>query len=241
MHSASRRGAALIKRLGRRVFVDSRIHRRFAGYSMIPREAYLANLAVASGLRAIPGCVVECGTWRGGMIAGLATLLGPDRHYYLFDSFAGLPPARPIDGEAAIAWQSDRDGKNYYDNCTASEEAAREAMRMSGAPRYTITKGWFQDTLAAFRPDSPIALLRLDCDWYDSTLACLESLYRHVSPQGLIIIDDYYTWDGCSRAVHAFLARYDYAARIRQERGVCVVTPSLSTGDDRAGRTAAVP
>jgi hypothetical protein len=101
-------------------------------------------------------------------------------------------------------------------------------MALSGAKNVTITKGWFSDTLPGFPWNAPIALLRLDGDWFDSTMTCLESLYQHVSPNGLIIIDDYYFWDGCTRAVHHFLDKYGYPARISQSYGICTMRPNFS-------------
>ena len=178
-------------------------------------------------MREVEGCIVECGVWRGGMIAGIAELLGPERAYFLFDSFEGLPPAREIDGPDALAWQSAVDSPIYYDNCRAPVEMAEEAMRISGARQAALVKGWFADTLPGFRPPAPIALLRLDGDWYDSTLGSLNSLYPYVSDRGLIIVDDYATWDGCSRAVHEFLARTSSVRRIQRFEGdVCVLTPA---------------
>lgn len=44
---------------------------------------------------------MECGVWRGGMIASISEILGNNREYYLFDSFEGLPQAKEIDGIAA--------------------------------------------------------------------------------------------------------------------------------------------
>src|SRR6266700_461620 len=43
-----------------------------------------------------------------GMSAGLATVLGTDRQYLLFDSFEGLPAAKEIDGRAALSWQNEK-------------------------------------------------------------------------------------------------------------------------------------
>ena len=53
----------------------------------------------------------------------------PGRDYVLFDSFEGLPPAAEIDGENAIAWQADTTSPEYFDNCTAGEEVARDSKR----------------------------------------------------------------------------------------------------------------
>ena len=190
---------------------------------MIPRHCYVENLMLAARVAHIPGCVVECGVWRGGMIAGVASILGPSRRYYLCDSFEGLPPVKPIDGAAAARWQQDTTSPHYHDNCTAGEEYAIQAMALAGIGSPTLVKGWFDQSLPSLRLEQPIALLRLDGDWYDSTMACLQSLYDQVSPGGLIIIDDYYTWDGCSRAVHDFLSRRSSEDRIHNYGTVCYI------------------
>jgi hypothetical protein len=193
---------------------------------MIPAHVYISNLDITRRASDIEGCVVECGVWRGGMIAGMADLLGPGRRYFLFDSFEGLPPAREIDGQRAIAWQANKHGPSYHDNCSARVELAREAMEMSRASSYHIVKGWFQETLPNFEPEVPIAVLRLDGDWFDSTLVCLDNLFPRLARGGLVIIDDYYTWDGCSRAVHHFLATTQSTGRISSPFGVCLLTAS---------------
>ena len=127
------------------------------------------------------------------MIAGMVQVLGANREYFLFDSFEGLPPAREdLDGASAVAWQSDTKSAAYYNNCSAGEEEAAAAMRLSGASSFSLIKGWFNDTVPGFTPPCKIAVLRLDGDWYDSTRVCLENLYPHVAAGGLVIVDDYY-------------------------------------------------
>ena len=62
----------------------------------------------------------------------------------------------------------------------------------------------------------PIAVLRLDADWYASTMICLQKFWDHILPNGIVLIDDYYYWDGCALAVHDFLSQRKIANRIRQ-------------------------
>jgi O-methyltransferase len=188
---------------------------------MIPIDSYVENLFLARQVAKLDGCIVECGVWRGGMMAGISTVLGPDREYFLFDSFEGLPPAKEVDGSAALEWQRNTQAPDYYDNCSAGEEYARRAMTLAGARTFHLVKGWFEETLPSFAPPKPIALLRLDGDWYDSTMVCLESLFHHVIPGGLIIVDDYYAWDGCTKALHDFLSRQSAVERIRSQGEVC--------------------
>ena len=177
---------------------------------MVTPQLYVDNLRLARRIEATSGAVVECGVWRGGMIAGIGKTLGRGRQYVLFDSFEGLPGAREIDGEAALAWQRDTASPKYYDNCRAEMGAALASMQAAGIPQPDLRKGWFEDTLPTFAVGgSPISLLRLDADWYDSTLICLQYLFPLVIEGGLIIIDDYGTWEGCTRAVHRYLAAHD--------------------------------
>jgi hypothetical protein len=209
----------------RHAHIFREIYEKYSPYTMIREDVYISNLRVAHQQRRVPGCIVECGTWRGGMIAGIADLLGAGRPYVLFDSFEGLPPARAIDGPAALAWQANKEGPHYHDNCAADIDTARRAMGMSKATDYQLIKGWFEETMSGFVPPCPIAILRLDCDWFQSTMTCLESLWDHLADEGVILIDDYYTWDGCSKAVHQFLAQKQSSARIWQVHGVCLLKP----------------
>lgn len=193
----------------------SSIYFKLRGFTMIPPVTYINNLMVAEKFFGLEGCVVECGTWRGGMVAGIAKLMDdPNRKFYLFDSFEGLPEATAVDGDAAIDWQNDKNSPDYFDNCTAEMSKAQEAMAIAGINNPIITKGWFSDTLPHFDKSQKIAILRLDGDWYSSTMDCLENLYDSVVVGGVIVLDDYYAWDGCSRAVHDFLSKRGLSDRI---------------------------
>lgn len=177
----------------------------------------------------IPGVIVECGVWRGG--AALASLLAQraafgcvKRPVYLLDSFEGLPPVTLKDGPLAEAWQRGDDVERFMDNCRAAETACRNLLLSHGFEEQEarIFKGWFKDTLPTVQRltgVSSIALLRLDGDWYNSTIECLEALEPSVSEEGTIIIDDYYAWDGCARAVHDYLSAKDLPYRIKSLYG----------------------
>lgn len=200
------------------------LHHKYREFTMAPAVDFWHNMLIVDSNRHVAGCVVECGVWRGGMSAGMAEVLGPEREYFLFDSFEGLPAATERDGESASKWQQDTGSETYFDNCRAPVEFAEQAMRMSGVPSYRIVKGWFENTLPGFAPP-PIAVLRLDGDWYDSTMTILETLFHHLAPGGVAIVDDYFAWDGCSQAVHDFLSRNRSRARITQQHGICVIVP----------------
>jgi O-methyltransferase len=196
---------------------------------MMDKFAFIENLKLCESALALDGDIVECGTWRGGMSAAIAELrrdkgTAGARASILFDSFQGLPPPDPVDGTTAFAWASDTASPLYFDNCTASEDEARRAMSLSGVDDFRIFAGWFDETLSLYAAENPkIAVLRLDGDWYRSTMVCLEVLYPKVVPGGVVIIDDYGTWDGCTRAVHDYLSREQRAEPIQRTRIASVV------------------
>ena len=200
-----------------------KIYKKYSDFTMLPEDIFINNLLLIEKFRPLDGCVVECGVWRGGMIASISELLGTSRDYYLFDSFDGLPQAKEVDGSAANDWQQDKESPKYFNNCKAEMTYAERAMEMAGQKKFYLIEGWFSDTLPLFNPELPIAILRLDGDWYDSTMDCLINLFPKVKKGGLIIIDDYYAWDGCSRAVHDFLSKGNLEHKIRSFNNVCYI------------------
>jgi len=204
--------AARFTRRARRLYV------KYHQHTMIPAPIFIENLRLVARWRGMPGAVVECGVWKGGMMAAMAEILGPDRDYALFDSFEGLPEATPADG----AWAAKRlatAAQHPRGRIEATMEDATAAMARSGTP-FTCIKGWFQDTLPGWVAPAPIAVLRLDADLYESTRDSLTALYPQVAPGGLILFDDYYGgWDGCPRAVHEYLVQLPVVERMRQSPG----------------------
>jgi O-methyltransferase len=201
----------------------SYLYEKYKKYTMIPPQIFNENISLVSEFKNLKGDFVECGVWKGGMAAAIAEFIGGDREFYLYDSFEGLPDVKPVDGVAAKKWQEDKTSDWYFDNCSADIHFAKEAMRLANVSNVHITKGWFENTLP-LHPNRPIAILRLDGDWYDSTMQCLDSLYPKLIEGGVIIIDDYYTWEGCSKAVHDYLSKIKSSSQIRSFTGdVCYI------------------
>jgi O-methyltransferase len=188
-------------------------------YTMVPAAGleFLIKTVCYVIQQEIGGDWVECGVWQGGCAAAIrlteVALPSPPRTLHLFDSFEGLPLVQPIDGPMAAQWQQTPDGPWYFDNCTASLASVQANFKQLNllTPTVQFHQGWFAATVPAFataNPDTQIAILRLDGDWYESTKVCLENLYPLVAPKGVIIIDDYYAWDGCAVAIHEFLGQH---------------------------------
>jgi O-methyltransferase len=182
----------------------------------------------------IPGALVECGVWRGGStMAAIYTLLSlkdTSRDVHLFDTFEGMsaPTDKDVmfDGQKAseiLAGSERKEGPgNYW--CIAGIEDVRNNVHGTGYPKEKIhlVKGKVEETIPQHAP-AQIALLRLDTDWYESTAHEMKHLYPRVSPNGIVIIDDYGHWQGARRAVDEYFAgqayqpllnRLDYTGRL---------------------------
>lgn len=209
------KGGLELRRYDKQLNYYRKLYLKFKDFTMIPQEAFILNLELCGKFKHLKGDYVECGVWRGGMSAAIAEILGSDRRIHLFDSFEGLPPAAEIDGKEALEWQSNVESPSYHSNCAAEEIFVKDAMVLAQHTNYITYKGWFDQTLAEFAGEH-ISLLRLDGDWYDSILVCLQQLFPKVIEGGIVILDDYYTWDGCAKAVHDYLSEIKSPSRVYQ-------------------------
>ncbi len=162
--------------------------------------------------RGVPGDLMETGVWRGGTTIFMRALLKAhdieDRKVWAADSFEGLPkPKDALDG-----WDY-----SQIDFLTVSLEQVRSNFEKFDLldEQVEFLKGWFCDTLPS-APVKKLAVLRLDGDMYSSTMDALQHLYHKVSAGGYVIVDDYYSWPACRRAVTEFLAQHSLQPEILQ-------------------------
>jgi O-methyltransferase len=205
--------------MSRQEIVDRTIADINPAYTRTPREALECTILRTLDAidKEIEGDLVECGTWKGG--CSFAMLLAQRYAYgeirrpvWMYDSFEGMSPPSQRDGiQAALWWTGasplprDVPNENY---CICPLPYALQAiddLKLGGFA--LIRKGWLADTLPKFRPQQ-IAMLRVDCDWYEPVMCALSYLEPLVSPGGSIILDDYHAWLGCGEAVKDYRAAH---------------------------------
>lgn len=165
----------------------------------------------------IPGDVMECGVWRGGACAfakAVLTAHNADRHIWIADSFEGLPP--PEHSLDTVDLQTRK-----YPMLAVSQDRVRALFERLGLldERVHFVKGWFNETL----PDAPVtrlSVLRLDGDYYDSTMTALDALYPKLSPGGFCIIDDYGALEPAHQATHDYRDAHGITSRIIDIDGI---------------------
>jgi len=196
------------------------------GYSLFQSVEYIVK-------NNIPGDFVECGVWKGGscmLMAMTLKLFGDtDRKIYLYDTFEGMPKPTKEDviswnGRSVLEkWEEDQSGsKDNFGTWAVGLEEVKFNISKSNYPEnnFICIPGDVALTLKEKKPDK-ISLLRLDTDWYASTVEELETLYPLLVEKGVLIIDDYGHFDGARKAVDEYflnrsilLNRIDYTGRI---------------------------
>lgn len=208
--------AAVIRFLGRRNFIMLKVTpfntaKReggedwpLIGYSMAGHKRIdnVRDLIASVVDENVEGDFVECGVWRGGssMYAKAAlNLLGSDKHVWLCDSFEGMPVQKDVDKvDPALA------GHPILIADLPSVKGNFERFGLLD-DKVHFVKGWFSESLPT-APIEKISILRLDGDYYSSTMDALQALYDKVSPGGYVIVDDYNAFAGCKAAIHDFFA-----------------------------------
>jgi hypothetical protein len=202
-------------------------------YTMTSVERLVALIeAVRYVVRAgIPGAIAECGVWRGGSMMAVARALlaegKTDRDIYLYDTFEGMSAPtdadRAADGTPAQALLDDLPRDTWVWAYSALDEV-RANLARTGYPleRLHFIKGKVEETIPHQSP-GPLALLRLDTDWYESTRHELQHLFPLLRDRGVLILDDYGHWQGARKATDEFLSalpapyylhRIDYTGRL---------------------------
>jgi O-methyltransferase len=196
------------------------------GYSLFKAVEYIRKSHIS-------GDFVECGVWKGGSCMLIAKALqrfgDGGRHLHLYDTFTGMtdPTSEDIiawnDRSIADRWEEDKRADKFGSWSIGVEEVRRNMISTGyDTERLHFIVGDICETIDNHIPDS-IALLRLDTDWYASTVKELDILYPRVVSGGILIVDDYGHFKGARKAVDEYfeaagffpyLSRSDYTGRV---------------------------
>lgn len=182
----------------------------------------------------IEGGVAECGVCSGGCI-GLMALASKQfsndkRVFHLFDSFQGSPQPSKHDidvldsfcsGHPCVEIDNGSSPSKLVptDTCVgATLEQVEHFMfkLLQIDPKQVVFhRGWFQHTVPLAKSSiGPLAILRIEGDWYESTKVCIENLFDSVVDRGFIIIGDYLNFQGCQKALWEFFASRSLAPEL---------------------------
>ena len=158
-------------------------------HEMIAITRQILDLGAANG--AVPGAIVEAGSFHGGSTAKLSLVAALcDRQLEVFDSFAGMPENSEAHGKSIY-------GREHHfpkgSHAVPFEEVKNNVARYGDASRAHFHKGFFSDTMPAFH--EPVAAACVNVDLVQSTRDCFHYLYPLLPPGGIIISQDaHFPW-----------------------------------------------
>jgi hypothetical protein len=207
------------------VQVIRRVREEHLTYLREPNLRDLAALVRDLERNQVPGLIIEAGTARGGSAIVMAAAKDVMRPMKVYDVFGMIPPPTDRDGEDVHKRYGEISGgaakgvggDQYYGYRDDLYSEVLDSFERMGVPirehHVELVKGLFQDTIDL---DQPVALAHLDGDWYESTMTCLQRIAPLVSPGGRIVLDDYYAWSGCRRAVDEYFRdNHDFELEFR--------------------------
>lgn len=180
----------------------------------------------------LDGIMIEAGCALGGSTILIAKNKNRVRKLRVFDVFGMIPPPTikdPIDAHERFnqikAGKSlGIDGDGYYGYRDDLADAVKSNLISFGVDpeedNVFLVKGLVQDTLHV---EDSVVLAHIDVDWYEPVSTCLRRIFPHLVVGGYIILDDYYDWGGCKKAVDEFLHEVGDSFSIDDSAGSLII------------------
>jgi O-methyltransferase len=131
----------------------------------------------------VPGAILEVGVWRGGtgaLMATRAAAIGTEDGVYLCDTWEGVVKTGDVDTYY-------HDGK--HDD--TSREIVEQLVEKLSLDRVELLQGVFPDDTGDKIADQTFRLVHIDVDVYQSAKDVLDWAWPRLSPQGVVVFDDY--------------------------------------------------
>jgi len=155
------------------------------------------------------GSIVECGVFKGVSLIRFLTfrnliLKNQSKKVYGFDVFGNFPRQN---------LKRDNNFANYHNTKIGlgiSSENLKKNLKKKNFKNFKLIRGNIFKTVPNFLKSNKnfkISFLHLDLDVYEPTLFALNAFFKHLSPRGVILLDDYGLIDGATEAVDEFIKK----------------------------------
>ena len=173
----------------------------------------LSHYEIYKMIKEITGEIVECGVFKGASYLRFAMFREIFSNPYSkkiigFDTFGKFPETSFQDDEKARTQFIDSAGSD-----SISKEQLLKILDNKGLNKHVeLIEGDITETVPAYvkaNPELKISLLNLDTDIYEPAVSILEHLYPKITKGGILMLDDYGTHPGETKAVDEFFKNKD--------------------------------
>ncbi|MEQ8625569.1 MAG: TylF/MycF/NovP-related O-methyltransferase [Vicingaceae bacterium] len=168
---------------------------------------FLNHLEIYKKIINLPGDILEFGVYKGTSFVRLISFRdllehNNSRKVIGFDAFGKFPDDLELD--------SDKEFVNKFEGAGGfgvSKEELQTHLDNKKTTNFKLIEGDIKETLPKYLEDNPslkIALLHIDVDVYEPTKLILENLWDKIVDGGVLMLDDYGTVEGETKAVDEF-------------------------------------
>lgn len=173
----------------------------------------LSHYEIYKMIKEVTGEIVECGVFKGASYLRFA----------MFREIFGNPFSKKIIGFDTFgkfpetSFQEDEKARNQFIDSAGddsiSKEQLLEILNNKGLNRHIdLVEGDITETVPKYVKENPelkISLLNLDTDIYEPAVTILEHLYPKITKGGILMLDDYGTHPGETKAVDDYFQDKD--------------------------------
>ena len=173
----------------------------------------LSHYEIYKMIKEIPGEIVECGVFKG------ASFL----RFIMFREIFGNPFSKKIIGFDTFdtfpetSFKEDEKARNHFIDAAGADSISKEQLfkvleNKSLNKHVDLIEGDITETVPAYvkaNPELKISLLNLDTDIYEPAVSILENLYPKITKGGILMLDDYGTHPGETKAVDEYFHNKD--------------------------------
>ena len=168
----------------------------------------LSHYEIYKMIKEVPGEIIECGVFKGASYLRFA----------MFREIFGNPFSKKIIGFDTFSkfpettFQDDNKARNKFINSAGSDSISKDQLLKildnKGLNKHVdLIEGDITETVPSYvkpNPELKISLLNLDTDIYEPAVTILEHLYPKITKGGILMLDDYGTHPGETKAVDEY-------------------------------------
>jgi len=168
---------------------------------------FLNHLEIYKKIIDLPGDILEFGVYKGTSLVRLLSFRdliehSSSRKIYGFDIFGKFPDD--------LSLESDRTFVDKFEDAGGwgiSKDDLESHLADKGFSNYELVQGDINETIVTFlekKPHLKISLMHIDVDVYEPTMNILNAFWERIVPGGILMLDDYGTVEGETKAVDDF-------------------------------------
>jgi len=168
---------------------------------------FISHLELYKMISELPGDVAEFGVYKATSLIRFISFRdlfenSSSRRIIGFDAFGEFPKDLSMESDKEFVEDFEHNG-----GYGVGKEELTKLLKAKGTNNFDLVKGDICKTSMEYlknRPELKLSMIHIDVDVYEPTKVILETFWDRLVPGGILVLDDYGTVEGETRAVDEF-------------------------------------